>query len=130
RSGLGQRLIIDRHVQILGWETSSGGTARLHGFELATVRDAAAHIEDNFTQGDAHWNFDETGVQNAPGEGEHLRPFALLSADLSVPIATVADNGRNVGERFHVVDQRRRAEQTFLRRIGRARTWCAPLPFY
>src|SRR5215470_4951049 len=130
RSSLSQGLIIDWHVQILGRQTTSGRAARLYGLELTTVWDTATHIENNFAQSDAHRNFDETCVHDAPGEGKHLRPFALLGADPGVPIATVADNGGNIGERLYIVDQRRCTEKAFLRRIGRAWTRRAPPPFY
>ena len=66
---------------------------------------------------------------NLPGQGEDLGAFALLGADAGEPIAAVADDRRNVGEGFDVIDEGRLAKQPRFSRIRRAGTRRAALAF-
>ncbi len=47
-----------------------------------------------------------------------------------IPLAAVADDGRDIGEGLHVVDERRLPEQPFHRGIRRPRPRRAPLAFH
>ena len=126
---LAKRFVVDRHIEKFSGQAAAGRTAGLHCLEAAAAGNAAADLEDDFAQRDAHRHFDQAGVQHASGKREDLGAFALLGADLRVPLAAIADDGRNVGVGFDVIDEGRLAEQAFLRGIRRARTRRAPLAF-
>ncbi len=83
----------------------------MHGFERVAIRYAAADVFDDLAQPDAHGHFHQTGVGNFAGEGEDLGTLAVLRTHAREPLAALAENGRDVGEGFHVVDQRRLAPQ-------------------
>ena len=87
-------------------DTPTGGPAGLHCLDLAAIRSAAAHLLDNLAQRRAHWHFNEPGVGNLTGQRENLCALAFLGADTRKPISSFADNRRNVGESFNVIDKR------------------------
>ena len=125
-----QRFIIHRHVEAIGRQAAARRSARLHRLELAALRNPAADFEDHLAQGDSHRNFNQAGVLDPPSQGKDFRAFALLGADTGIPLAAVADDGRDIGEGLYVVDERRLPEQPFHRRIRRPRTRRPALPFH
>ena len=102
----------------------------MRGFEVASIRNAAAQPEDDVAQLDAHRHFDQSGVLHASGKREHLRAFALFGADTRIPRSAFANDGRDVRVSFDVVDQRGRSPQSFLCRIRRPGSWRATLTFH
>ena len=50
RADLRERLVVDRHVQVLCRDAAAGGAAGLHGLELPAVGDAAADVVDDLAQ--------------------------------------------------------------------------------
>ena len=102
-----------------GGDAAAGRAAGLDRLELPAVRDAAADLVDDLAQRDAHRHLDQAGVVDLPGQGEHLGALALLGADAGEPVAAVADDRRDVGERLDVVDERRAAPEARTR-PGRA----------
>src|SRR5579872_6348903 len=99
-------------------DTSAGWTASLHRLKGAATRNPTADFENNVAQRDAHRNFNQTGVLNGSRQREDLGAPAALRADLREPLAAVAKNGRDVGERLDVIDEGRTFPQT---RFGRVR---------
>ncbi len=93
---------------------------------LPAVRDAAADVEDDLPQRDAHGHLDQARAAHAAGQGEDLGPLALAGADAGEPAAALADDGRDVGVGLHVVQQRRAAPQAVVGRVWRARARRAP----
>lgn len=83
------------------------GATSLNCFELLPVGDPAANIENDLAQRDAHGHFHQTRVHYAAGQGKDLGALALLRPNGGKPLATVADNRRNVREGLDVIDQRR-----------------------
>ena len=73
---------------------------------LLAVGNAAADLVDDLAQRDPHGHFDQSRVVDPPGQREDLGALALFRADGGEPLCAVAQDGRNVGERLHVVDQR------------------------
>ena len=82
------------------------GTARLGCLELLSPGDAAADIEDDPLQGDAHGHFHEARVVDLAGKGEDLGALALLRAETGVPVGPAIDDGGDVREGLHIVDIR------------------------
>ena len=124
----GQRLVIDGEVQVLGRDAAAGGAADLHGLEGFAVGDAAADVEDELAQADAHGHFDQTGVLDLANEREDHGPLAAFGADLAIPVGAPVDDQRHVGPGLDVVDVGRLAPQAALGRIGRARARLAARP--
>src|ERR1035437_1287964 len=129
RAELAERFVIHRRVEMLRWNAAARWPARLHGFDLAAVRRATAHFFNDDAQRRAHWNFDQAGVFNFAGERENFCAFAFLRADAREPFRAVAINRRHVREGLDVVDERRAAEQTALRREWWTRPRRAALSF-
>ena len=93
---------------------AAGRAADLHGLELLAVGNAAADVENDFTNGRAHRHFDEARVDHIARQGEGLRAGALLRADAMVPLHAVFDDERDVGKRLHVVEHRGFSPQAVL----------------
>ena len=101
---LHEGVVADAEVQHLGGNAAAGGTAGLHRLEGVSAGYAAADDLDDLAQLDAHGHFDQAGVGDFAGEGEDLGAFASLRAHVGKPLAAVADDGRDVGVGFDVVD--------------------------
>ena len=126
----GQRIVIDAAYPETARECIRPRAAGLHGLELPAVGNAAADVEDDFAQRDAHGDFDQAGVVDSAGEGEDLGAFALVRADARrYQLAAVADDGGDVGEGLNVVDQRGRPHRPDSRGERRSRPRRAALAF-
>ena len=99
-AGFGERFIVDWHVEEFGRQASAGRTASLHRFEFPALGNAAANFENHFAQGYAHGHFHQAGVLHAPRQRENFGAFALFRADLRVPVAAIANDGRERWHRF------------------------------
>ena len=105
---LDERLVVDRHVEELGRDAAARRAAGLDRLERAgrpTIPPPMSN--DDLAQGRAHRHLDQAGVDDLAGQREDLGALALLGADGGEPVAAVADDRRDVGERLDVVDQRR-----------------------
>ena len=76
-----ERVVVDRQVEVLRGQAAAGRAAHLHRLEVPVARDAAADVEDDLAQRDAHRHFDEAGVGHLAGQGEDLGALAALGAD-------------------------------------------------
>jgi len=79
----------------------------LGGLELLALGDTAADVIDDGSQGGAHGHFHEAHVVHVAGEGEDLGALALIRADAGVPGRPFEDDLGDVGQCFHVVEDRR-----------------------
>ena len=122
-------LVADRRVEVLGRDAAARRTTGLHRLEGPAVDDAAADVEDDLPQGHAHGHLDQAGVDDAAGEREDLGALRLADADGGVLLRTIAQDGRDAGQRLHVVDERGAAPQAGHRRIRRARPGCTAAAF-
>ena len=87
-----QRFVIDRADRGVGSRATAHRAADLDGFEAFVILDAAADIENDFAQGDAQRNFDQTGVLDIAGQGEGLGAFAFsvpMLANHSAPFRMI-----------------------------------------
>ena len=73
RAGLLERVEVDLDVEVLGGQAAAQRPAGLHGLEFLALGDAAADVEDDLAQGDAHGHFDQAGVVHLAGQGEDGR---------------------------------------------------------
>ena len=69
---LDEVVVVDRGIDEGSRETSAGRTAGLGSLELLAVRNAAADLLYDLTQGGAHRDFHKTGVLDLAAECEHL----------------------------------------------------------
>ena len=124
RTDAHQRTVVDRGVEVFLGDAAAGGAARLHRLELASADDAAADLEDDLAERRAHRDFDQTHVVDLTGQREDLGAgvaadgldpvavlvaFGLPVADLGVPLGALAQDDRNRGVGFDVVDVGRAA---------------------
>ena len=115
RAEPGERLVIDRDVEDSLGDAAAGRPAGLDGLERAAVGDAAADLEDDLAQRDAHGHFDQAGVVDLAGQGEDFGALALLGADAGEPVRAVADDRGDIGEGLDVVDEGRAAPEAVTR---------------
>ena len=82
RAHAGQGIEVHRHVEELGRDAAARRTAGLDRLELLVrVQHAAADVEDDLPERDAHGHFDEARVLDLAGQGEHFRALRFLRAD-------------------------------------------------
>ena len=118
---LGEGFVIDRHV-----EEFARGCSRRRGRRSATALNLRPSGMPPPMSKMISRRVMPMGTSIRPvlltlaGQGEDLGALALFGADGREPVAAVADDGRDVGEGFDVVDERGLAPQAFLARIGRA----------
>ena len=124
-----KRFIVHRKIEKLFRDAAAGRSAGLHCFEPVPFGYAAANFKNNLPQRRAHGHFNQTHIPHFSAERKYFRPFAFLRAQRGIPFATPPQDGWNVGERFHVVDQRGHLPQARLRRKWRPRPRRAPPAF-
>ena len=108
RADLRQRLVVDRHVEVLGRDAAAGGAAGLDRLERRGRRRCRRRCRRRSRAAVMPIGTSIRPVlRDPPGQGEDLGALALLGADAGEPVAAVADDRRDVGEGLDVVDQRR-----------------------
>ena len=80
---------------------------------------AAAEIVDRFAQRDAERFLHQAAVLDVAGELDGQRAARFAHAEVAVELRALVQNDRHGGERDHVVDDGRLAEQAFDRRQRR-----------
>ncbi len=125
----GERLVVQRHVQVLLGNAAAGRAADLGGLEGLAAGDAAADVVDQIAERHAHRHFDEARVFDRAGQGEDLSALAPFSALGGVPAAAAEDDRRDVGIGLDVVEHRGLAPETLLGREGRTGTRLAAIAF-
>src|SRR5581483_4100632 len=113
-----QALVVQRHVQVVGRDAAAGWTAGLDRLEGAAVGDTPAEVVDDLPERYPERHFHDAGVGHLAGQSEHLGAAALLGSDRRVPVAAVAHDGRDVGERLDVVDEGWLAPEPVRRGVG------------
>ena len=91
---LGERLVVDRHVEVLGRDAAARRAAGLDRLERPAVGDAAADVEDDLAQRDAHRAPRSSPVlTHLAGEREDLGALALracrCAANQSPPLRMI-----------------------------------------
>ena len=124
-----QAFVVDRGVEVFLGNHTAGRTAGLCRFKLFAAADASADVINDFAERGSHRDFDQSGVVDFTGQGEHLGSLGGFRADGAEPGGALQDDHRNVGPRFNVVDDGRLAPQAFDGREGRTRNRHAALAF-
>ena len=94
-----QVIVVDRSIDEGSGDTSAGRSAGLSRLELLAVRDAAADVLDDFAEGGAHRDLDETGVGDLAAESEDLRALGLLGSHRGEPLGALQDDLRRRSRR-------------------------------
>ncbi len=113
-AGLGEGFEIDGEVGQFGGDASAGGSADLDGLEFSAVGDASADFFDDLSDGDAHGDFDESAACDFSGKGEDFGAFAFFGSDGGEGLGAVADDPRDHGVGFDVVDAGRFSPESAL----------------
>ena len=117
-----QRLVVDLDVQVLGRDAPARRPADLHGLERLAAGDAAADVEDDLAQRDAHGHLDEARRwRPCPVRAKTLVPLEFcvpMAEKLSAPSRMMWDDVRHG---LHVVDDGRLLEKARDRRERRPR---------
>ena len=85
RAQFRERLVVQRHVEVLLGDAAAGRAADLGRLELLARGDAAADVVDQVAQRHADGHFDQPRVLDRAGQGEDLGALALLRAVRGVP---------------------------------------------
>ena len=120
RTGLGQRVVVDRQIKPAGGNAAAGRAAGLHCLDLRLARRPAADVVDDLADRDPHRHLDQSGVLDFAHQAEDLGAGVVLRSDGGVLLRALVDDHRDVGPRFHVVDHRRFPLEALLDGKGRA----------
>ena len=92
-------------IQVLREQEAGTGAAGLPGPELEAVAHAAGVVLEQLAGADAERQFPQAGVLHLAGEAHQLgaHVFAAGAGQGLVPVHAVADDGRHVAQRLHVV---------------------------
>ncbi len=106
---------------MLGQEETGTGTAWLPGLELEAVAHAAGVVFEQFTTGDAEWQFPQARVLDLAGEAHELgaHVFGTFAGQRFVPVNAVGNDRRHVAQGFDVVHAGRLAPHAHGGREGR-----------
>ena len=119
--GCGKRLVVERRVEQLAWEIGAERTADLHGAHRAACARAAADLIDQRAERDAERRLVEPAMLDIAGKLDRHGAARLAHAEIAIMRAAFAHDDRHGGQRQHVVDDGRLAEQADMggeRRLG------------
>ena len=112
RAGLGQRVEVEPHVEVVGAEEVRRRAAGLHGGRAAAPPATPPARSSRSRDGGAHRHAVDAGPLDVPGDGEELQPDASRPSPWSCHhCAPRLDDDRHVGERLDRVHQRGPAPQ-------------------
>ena len=128
---LGDATGVHLRVEVLGQQETGTGAAWLPALELEAVAHAAGVVFEQFTGGDAEWQFPQARVLHLAGEAHQLGAvvFTAFAGQRLVPVVAVGDDGRDVAQGFDVVHARRLAPHTNGSREGRLGAWVGAAAF-
>ena len=122
RADLGERLVIERRVELRFRQVRPERSADLHRANRPARGAAAAIVIENLAHRHAECLLDEPAALDVAAELNRQRAAGLAHAVVTVERAALAENDRDAGERDDVVDDRRPAEEALdgrQRRPGR-----------
>ena len=118
-AGLGDRLVVQMHVDVLRGQQGGGRTTRGEGLQRLTAEDAAADLLEQHAERGTHGQLVVAWPLNLAADREHLRAGRLLGALLPEPVGAARHDVRHVHQRLDVVDHGRRGVETLHRRERR-----------
>ncbi len=126
----GQGFVIQRQVEMLLGQTAAGGSADLHGLEVPCRRGCRRRSRRSSSRSVVPRGTSTRPVLTIlPERLKVLVPGLLLGAEGPEGGGAVRDDGGDVGESFHVIDESGLAPQAALHREGRLGPRHSPLPF-
>ena len=93
-------------------DNTTGRSTSLNTLELLSVLDSATNLEDDFTEGCSHGNFNKTRVVYLTSQSENLCSLGVCSTNAGEPVGTLCQDYRNICPSFYVVDDSRTAPQS------------------
>ncbi len=106
-----ERLIVDRRIQLRYRNVGTERAAHLCRAHRSTTRRAAAVILDQLAQRDAKSALDQARPLEVAGQLDWQCAARLAYAEIPVKLGTLVQHDRHAGERHHVIDYCRFAEQ-------------------
>ena len=114
---------------MLTGNTTTGGTANLCGLVVLVIGNTSANIINQLTQRSAYRHFNQTSVTHRASQSKDLCALALHSAEFSIPLTTIKNDGRHIGIGFNIIQHSGFTPQTFMSWERRTRTWLAAFAF-
>ena len=124
-----ERLVVERRVEQRAGEIGAERAADLHRAHRPPARRAAADIVDQFAQRDAERGLEQPAMLDVAGELDRHGAARAAHAEIAIERGAFGQDHRHRGERQHVVDDGRPAEQPLMRRQRRLRAHIAALAF-
>ena len=124
-----QRVEIEGNVAQARGQDAARRAAGQIAVELMPRQHAAAVLVDQLLHGDARRREVHAGLVDAARHRERAQPFAAVAAVRCEPLRALLDDLAHPVQRFHVVLERRPAEEAHLRDIRRAQPRHAALAF-
>ena len=122
--------VIERHVELVGVHPRPQRSAHLHRLDRPPAGGAAADIIHQFAQGDAEGHFIQAPVLHIARDLDRHGAFRAVDAEAVIKARPAfGEDVRDGGERQHVVDHGRLAEQPFQRGQRRLGAHFAALAF-
>src|SRR5436305_14983044 len=108
----------ERGVEFVGRNECAGRAPEQDCLKASIAADSAGQVEQ-VAQGSAHGDLVNARTDHMPGKTKHASAAGILRADVSVGCSALANDLRDVHQRFYIVDSRRLAKETGLRGEGR-----------
>ena len=123
------RIKVQRTVDLIFDQTSTGWSTDLYALECSAALETAADVVNDMTEAGSHRNFDKTGILDRTGKGECLGSRASLCSDGTEPVSTLKDDLRNVGISFYVIEDSWFLPESLLYSTRWFDTWHASFAF-
>ena len=113
RADLEKRFVVERCVQLLGWNVCAKRAANLHGLYRPARCRATAVLLDHLAERNAEGFFHDAATLDIAGQLERERAFRTILAESGITFAAQANDVGYRCERNDIVDESRLAEQAF-----------------
>ena len=117
-------LVVERRIEQRAREIGAERPADLHRAHRPAAARAAADIVDQFAERDAERGLEQAAIFDIAGELDRHRAARTAHAEVAIERGALVQNDRHRGEREHIVDHGRAAEQAL--DAPAAAAWRAP----
>src|SRR5665647_404614 len=94
----------DLSIQLGSRDKCTGGTSDLNGFEFLAGCNAAAELEDNFSDSSVGRDFEEGFVSYIAGQGNNFGAWIGWCTNRGVPSGTLCNDYRYVCKSFYIIN--------------------------
>ena len=115
----GEGFVVERRVEQRAREIGAERAADLHRAHRPAGRRAAADIVDQLAQRQAERRLEQAAILDIAGQLDRHGAARAADAEIAIGVGAVGQDHRHRGERDHVVDDGRLAEQALMRRQRR-----------